>query len=49
MLPNSVSAPGGEDGNLALIALDWVAIDVAQREVDLGALGAADPFGLHLA
>ena len=39
---------GGEDGNLALIALDWVAIDVAQREVDLGALGAADPVGLHL-
>ena len=38
----------GEDGNLALVALDGLAILVAQGKVDLGALGAADPVGLHL-
>ena len=39
---------GGEDGDLALVALDRLAILVAQGKVDLGALGAADPVGLHL-
>ena len=38
----------GEDGDLALVALDGLAILVAQGKVDLGALGAADPVGLHL-
>ena len=38
----------GEDGDLALIALDGLAILVAQGKVDLGALGATDPVGLHL-
>ena len=38
----------GEDGNLALIALDGLAVLVAQGKVDLGALGATDPVGLHL-
>ena len=38
----------GEDGDLALVALDGLAILVAQSKVDLGALGAADPVGLHL-
>ena len=39
---------GGEDGDLALVALDRLAILVAQGKVDLSALGAADPVGLHL-
>ena len=38
----------GEDGDLALVALDGLAILVAQGKVDLGALGATDPVGLHL-
>ena len=38
----------GEDGDLALVALDGLAILVAQGKVDLGALGAADPVSLHL-
>ena len=38
----------GEDGDLTLVALDGLAILVAQGKVDLGALGAADPVGLHL-
>ena len=38
----------GEDGDLALIALDGLAIGIAQGKVDLGTLGAADPIGLHL-
>ena len=38
----------GEDGDLALVALDGLAILVAQGKVDLGALGAANPVGLHL-
>ena len=38
----------GEDGDLALIALDGLAILIAQGKVDLGALGATDPVGLHL-
>ena len=38
----------GEDGDLALIALDGLAILVAQGKVDLGTLGATDPVGLHL-
>ena len=38
----------GEDGDLALIALDGLAILVAQGKVDLGALGATDPVSLHL-
>ena len=38
----------GEDGDLTLVALDGLAIGVAQGKVDLGALGAADPVGLHL-
>ena len=38
----------GKDGDLALIALDGLAILVAQGKVDLGALGATDPVGLHL-
>ena len=38
----------GEDGDLALVALDGLAILVAQGKVDLGALGAANPIGLHL-
>ena len=39
---------GGEDGDLTLVALDGLAILIAQGKVDLGALGAADPVGLHL-
>ena len=38
----------GKDGDLALVALDGLAILVAQGKVDLGALGATDPVGLHL-
>ena len=38
----------GEDGDLTLVALDGLAILVAQGKVDLGALGATDPVGLHL-
>ena len=38
----------GEDGDLTLVALDRLAIPVAQGKVDLGALGATDPVGLHL-
>ena len=38
----------GEDGDLTLVALDGLAILVAQGKVDLGTLGAADPVGLHL-
>ena len=38
----------GEDGDLALVAFDGLAILVAQGKVDLGALGATDPVGLHL-
>ena len=38
----------GENGDLALVALDGLAIFIAQGKVDLGALGAADPIGLHL-
>ena len=38
----------GKDGDLALVALDRLAILVAQGKVDLGALGATDPVGLHL-
>ena len=38
----------GEDGDLTLVALDGLAIGVAQGKVNLGALGAADPVGLHL-
>ena len=38
----------GENGDLTLIALDGLAIPVAQGKVDLGALGATDPVGLHL-
>ena len=38
----------GEDGDLALVALDGLAILAAQGKVDLGALGAANPIGLHL-
>ena len=38
----------GEDGNLTLFALDGLAILVAQGKVDFGALGTADPVGLHL-
>ena len=37
----------GEDGDLGVGGRD--AVDVGQREVDLGALGAADPVGLHRA
>ena len=38
----------GEDGDLALVALDGLAILVAKGKVNLGALGATDPVGLHL-
>ena len=38
----------GEDGDLTLLALDGLAVLVAQGKVDLGALGAANPVGLHL-
>ena len=38
----------GENGDLALVAGDRVAVNIAEREVDLGALGAADPVRLHL-
>ena len=38
----------GEYGDLALVTLDGLAILVAQGKVDLGALGATDPVGLHL-
>ena len=38
----------GEDGDLTLVALDGLAILVAQGKVDLGALGTTDPVGLHL-
>ena len=38
----------GEDGDLTLVTLDGLAILVAQGKVDLGALGATDPVGLHL-
>ena len=38
----------GEDGDLTLVALDGLAVLVAQGKVDLGALGATDPVGLHL-
>ena len=38
----------GKDGNLALIALNGLTILVAQGKVDLSALGATDPVGLHL-
>ena len=38
----------GEDGDLALVALDGLAIGIAQGKVDLGALRATDPVGLHL-
>ena len=38
----------GEDGDLTLVALDGLAIPVAQGKVDLGALGTTDPVGLHL-
>ena len=38
----------GEDGDLALVALDGIAVGITQGKVDLGALGAADPVGLHL-
>ena len=38
----------GEDGDLTLVALDGLAILVAQGKVDFGALGTTDPVGLHL-
>ena len=38
----------GEDGDLTLVALDGLAIPVAQGKVDFGALGATDPVSLHL-
>ena len=37
-----------EDGDLALVALNGLAIGIAQGKVDLGTLGAANPVSLHL-
>ena len=39
---------GGEDGDLALVAGDGLAVLIAKGKVYLGALGTADPVGLHL-
>jgi len=39
---------GGEDGDLALIALNGLPLRIAKGEIDLGTLGAADPVSLHL-
>ena len=38
----------GEDGDLALVALDGVALGIAKGEVYFGALGTANPVCLHL-
>lgn len=39
---------GGEDGDLALIALNGLPVRIAKGEINLGTLGAANPVSLHL-